>query len=92
MPPTASAGITPSIASAFGAVHMMTLAPPRRWRASPASSFERSIYSCAPSFCASSCLDAEDESATVWKPILRANWMPRWPRPLHICAVTKETR
>ena len=59
----------------------MTLAPPRACSASPGSPAVLSMYSSAPSSRASCSFSVPRAIATVRKPSLAANWMPRWPSP-----------
>ncbi|PIL35667.1 hypothetical protein GSI_02397 [Ganoderma sinense ZZ0214-1] len=82
VPSTARPGSRLSITFAFGAVHRMTLAPPSFLSAAAWSTFEPSMYSWAPSWWESSLFDSLEDSATTRKPIPRATWRARWPRPL----------
>lgn len=77
VPSMASPGSSLPITSEFGAVHMMTLAPPSACNAAAWSTFEPSMYSCAPSERARVSLEDPEESATARKPIAFAIWRAR---------------
>lgn len=91
-PPTARPWIRLCIASGLGAVQTITFAPPSLESVSAWSTFELSIYSCAPRSAASCRFESEEDSATVRYPILRANWTARWPRPLSERASVRRMR
>ena len=89
LPPTPSPSMSVDMALLSGAVARMTEAPPILVSSSATLTVATSRYRWAPSFRAKASLSWPLPMATVRKPILLANWTPRWPRPPRPCTATR---